>query len=116
MNSVITYQRIRKDSVDKYALAGRYYSVLSVLNDLKLTEREIQLVSYAAIRGNISSAGVREEFCKKYSTSSATINNMISRLRKVGVLVKDSGKVKVNPRIVLNFDKDVVLEIKLSHG
>lgn len=116
MNSVITYQKIRKDVGDKYALAGRYYSVLSVLNDLKLTEREIQLVSYAAIKGGISSLGVREEFCKKYNTSTATINNMISRLRRINVLVKESGKVRVNPRIVINFDRDVVLEIKLSHG
>jgi hypothetical protein len=115
MNSVITYQKIRKESVDKYVLAGRYYSVLSVLNDLKLTEREIQLVSYAAIRGNISSAGGREEFCSKYNTSGATINNMISRLRKIGVMVKDGGKIKVNPRIVVNFERDVILEIKLAH-
>jgi hypothetical protein len=31
-------------------------------------------------------------------------------------LVKDGTKVKVNPVIILNFDKDITLEIKLTHG
>lgn len=113
MSSVITYQRIRKENEDRYALAEKYYSILSVINNLKLTEREIQFISYGAIKGSISSAGVREEFCKKYNTSPATINNMVSRLRKIGVLIKDGARVKINPRIILNFEKDVVLEIKL---
>jgi outer membrane protein assembly factor BamB len=30
--------------------------------------------------------------------------------------VKDGTKVKVNPRIILNFDKDLVLDIKIVHG
>jgi hypothetical protein len=34
----------------------------------------------------------------------------------MGVLVKDGTKVKVNPRIVLNFENDVTLEIRLVHG
>jgi len=31
------------------------------------------------------------------------------------VLVKDGTKVKVNPQIVLNFDNDITLEIRLVH-
>jgi hypothetical protein len=100
---------------DKFLLAEKYYNVLSVLNNLHLTEREIQLVAFAAIRGNMSYANIREDFCKKFQTSSPTINNMISKLKKCHVFIKEAGKVKVNPVILLDFEKEIVLRITLKH-
>ena len=108
-------QQLRKEAPDVYSLAEDYYSLISVLNSLSLTKREIQLVAFTAIRGNISYANIREDFCRKHSTSSPTINNMISHLKKLHVLVKEVGKIKVNPVLILDFQRDVVLEIKLSH-
>ena len=117
MESGITLvQKLKKKENDVFSLAERYYTILSAVNDLKLTEREIQLIAFTAIRGNISYANIREEFCKKHNTSSATINNIISKLKKVYVLVKDGTKVKVNPVIILDFNKNISLEIKLTHG
>jgi hypothetical protein len=113
---VVIVQKLKKSVEDSYALAEKYYSLLSTLNDLKLTHREIQLIAFTAIKGNISYANIREEFCSKYKTTSPTINNIISKLKRIGVLVKDGTKVKVNPRIILNFDKDLVLDIKIVHG
>jgi hypothetical protein len=85
------------------------------VNNLNLTEREIQLVAFTAIKGNISYANNRQEFCAKYNSSEATIYNIISKLKKIGVLVKDGNKVKVNPVISLDFESNLVLEIKLTH-
>ena len=112
----IIVQRLKKPAEDQFALAERYYSIVSAINSLKLTEREIQLVAFAAIRGNMSYANIREDFCKKHETSSPTINNIISKLKKIGVLIKDGGKVKVNPVLVLDFNKNITLEISLVHG
>lgn len=115
MERKITYQKMSKGFADEYTLAEKYYSVISVLNGLGLTEREIQLVAYTAIKGNITSGGVRDDFCRRYSTSSATINNIVSRMKKIGVMVKEDGKIRVNPAIVLDFEKDVILQISLKH-
>lgn len=115
MENKITYQKLRKSSGDKYVLAQSYYSILSVLNGLKLTEREVQLVAYTAIQGNITFVNVRDDFCNRYKTSYATINNIISRMKKLGVMVKEDGKVKVNPSITFDFDKDIILQISLKH-
>jgi len=109
-------QKLRKQEVDNTLLAERYYTILSAINNLKLTQRELQLLSFAAVRGNISYANIRKDFCERYGTTNASINNIISRLKKIGVLVKDGTKVKVNPQIVLNFDHDITLEIRLVHG
>lgn len=112
----VILQRLKTIQRDEYSLAEMYYSLLSTVNHLKLTQREIQLIAFTAVRGNISYANIREEFCEKYDTSNPTINNLISKLKKLGVLVKDGSKVKVNPVILLDFTKDLTLEIKLTHG
>ena len=109
-------QKLKKQEQDVFAAAQRYYAVLSAINDLFLTEREIQLVAFTAVKGNISYKYIRDEFCEKYKSSPPTINNIISKLKKMGILVKDGTKVKVNPKIILNFENDVTLEIRLVHG
>jgi hypothetical protein len=112
----IIVQRLKKVINSDIELAMLYYSLLSAINHLNLTEREIQLISFTAIKGNITYANVREEFCKTYNTTSPTINNIISKLKKIGIFVKENGKVKVNPIITIDFRKDLMLDIKLLHG
>jgi predicted HTH transcriptional regulator len=107
-------QKLKKQEQDVYASAQRYYGVMSAVNSLSLTERELQLVAFTAVKGNISYKNIREEFCQKYNSSAPTINNLISKLKKLGVFVKEGSKVKVNPIINLNFENDVVLEIKIT--
>lgn len=115
-NKPVIVQKLRKMDDEHLSKAERYYSILSAVNGLKLTEREIQLIAFAAVRGNISYGNIRKDFCEKYNTSSATINNIISKLKKINVLVKEGGKVKVNGVITLDFTKDVKLEITLTNG
>lgn len=112
----VIVQKLKTSVQDAYVAAEKYYSLLSSLNNLKLTQREIQLIAFTAIKGNISYANIRTEFCEKYKSSPPTINNIISKLKKMGVFVKDGTKVKVNPLILLAFENDIVLQISLSHG
>jgi hypothetical protein len=109
-------QKLKRKEESDILIAEKYYTILSAVNNLHLTNREIQLVAFTAVKGNISYANNREEFCKIYNTTSPTINNIISKLKKINVLVKDGSKVKVNNVIVLDFAKDLTLEINLIHG
>ena len=109
-------QRLKTSGLDNYALAEKYYRLLSAVNNLRLTNREVQLIAFTAIKGNISYANIRKEFCDKYDSTAPAINNIISKLKKLGVFVKDGTKVKVNPVILLNFDKDIILQISMLHG
>ena len=108
-------QRIKKQEKDNFLIAKKYYSVLFSVNGINVTEREIQLVSFIAVNGSISYKHVKEDFCKEFKTSSATINNIVSRLKQLGILIKEEGKVKVMPAISLDFNKNVVLQITLEH-
>jgi len=108
-------QRLKRNVSTDMQLAEKYYSILSAINNLHLTEREIQLIAFTAIKGNITYANVREEFCKTYKSTSPTINNIVSKLKKIGVFIKENGKVKVNPIISIDFKKDLMLDIRLIH-
>jgi|ERR1035437_5984188 hypothetical protein len=108
-------QRLKKLVESDTQLAEKYYSILSIVNNVQLTTREIQLVAFTAIKGNISNANVRDEFCRLHNSTSPSINNMISKLKKLGFFIKETSKVKVNPAIVINFKKDLTLEISFTH-
>jgi len=108
-------QSLKKIVQTDIQLAEKYYSILFTINNLHLTEREIQLIAFTAIKGNITYANVREEFCKTYNSTSPTINNIVSKLKRLGIFVKENGKVKVNPKIIIDFHKDLMLNIKLVH-
>jgi hypothetical protein len=116
MKTSIVVQELKKELEDEFKLAQRYYSILSVLNDLSLTKREVELIAYVAIKGNISYANTRIEFCKQYNTTTATINNIVSKLKKMGIFIKENNIIKVNSIIVVDFKKDLNLVIKLEHA
>jgi len=107
-------QKLKKVSADGYQLAEKYYDIVSALNSLNLTRREIQLVAYAAIHGNISYTHIKNDFCAKYDTSVQTIYNIVSKLMKMRVLIKDNRKIKVNPIIALKFNDSIRMEITLE--
>lgn len=109
-------QKLKKDLRNDTEVAYRYYSVLSAFNDLQLTTREVQLMSFIVVVGSISVPSNREKFCKQYSTTGATVNNMVSKLKKKNLLIKKDGKIIVNAIISLDFSNDITLEIKILNG
>ena len=42
-------QQLQKSLQDEYAVAQKYYSILSAINNLGLTKREIELVAFTAV-------------------------------------------------------------------
>jgi len=106
-------QTLKKEFEDPLEKAEKYYSLLSVWNNLYLTQREIELLAYTAVEGTISYGASKEKFSQLYNSSPATVNNMISKLKGMGLLVKNGGKYKVNPKIQLDFSREIVLGFKL---
>jgi hypothetical protein len=108
-------QAFRKTHASPYEVAFSYYSLIALVNRIHLTRRELELLAFAGVEGNISSARVRQEFCKRYQTTHAFVGNMVSKLQQMQLLVKEEGRIFVNPRITLDFTKpDLVFQVKLS--
>lgn len=116
MESKKIFQKIRKVYPDSLEVALKYYAVLFVLNGIKLPPRQVQLIAFTAVKGSISAGGAREEFVKRFKSSIATVNNNIAILQEEGYLVKNAGKITVNPRIVLDFESPLSLQLNLSYA
>lgn len=91
-----------------------YYTIISTLNSLRLTEREIQLLAYTNMRGSISAITAKNQFCSLYNTSIPTVNNLISKLKKKQLLVKSAGRICVNEKINIDLRNQTVLNINLT--
>jgi hypothetical protein len=108
-------QKLSNVTIDQFALAKKYYQILSVLNDLRLAEGQLQLVAFTAIKGNISDPENRDLYCKMYSTTPATINNVVDKMKKKKVFLKDGKKIYVNPALTqVKFNEPLALVIQLT--
>lgn len=114
--SNIVLQRLRKNYSSKIDKAITYFSILSALNSLGLTRKQIELLAYTSIRGTISSLSSKEDFVKSFGSSVDSINNMISKLYKKKLLVKHpDGKIKVPKYLMIDFDNsEIVLNITIG--
>lgn len=108
-------QRLAVITKDRYQRCQKYFQVLNALNDLGLTKSEINLIAYTALNGDITSSEHRKEFCEMYSTTTATINNMVDRLKKKNILQKDKRLIFVNPVLTkVPFDESFALVITIN--
>jgi hypothetical protein len=93
-------------------VAIHYYSILSILGDWRLSKRDLELLAFASLRGSLSSTTGKSEFCTLFKSSIHTINNIVSKLKRKGLLVKEGSKIKVHPRIKPEFE-NLKLELNL---
>jgi hypothetical protein len=109
-------QKLNREIKGKIELAIRYYAILSALNNLRLTPKQLELLAFTAFRGTITPQPAREEFAQMFNSSADSVENLKGQLVKKGLLIKQNGMYKVRPEIDLGFDQDVVLQIKLGYA
>lgn len=105
---------LKYDIEDSYDMAYKYYSILSIMNELSLVKRDVQLLAYSVSEKKAVSE-VKEEFIEKFGTSMATVGNIISKLYKKGILVKDKKVVSIVEVLNMKFENNFVLGMQLIH-
>lgn len=111
---MITIQEIHKTSEDLQK-GIIYYQIVSAINNLSLTQREIELLAYTNKRGTISSITSKKGYISVFGSSLATVNNMICKLKKKKLLIKANRKITVNPQLSPNLSLPIVLKIVLKN-
>lgn len=116
----VVTQKIKKEYKSNFDFAKTYYSIIFELNQIKVTPSEINLIAYSSVYGTLSTPPVRDEFMTQFNIPKGSFYNMIARLQKNKLLVKQSGKIRVNPAIQLDFTKPIykidLTIINNSHG
>jgi len=100
---------IKKSFANKIKAGITWFRFIAAINDIKLTNRELELLSFINLRGTISSIQAKEEFCKIFESSPATVSNMIGPLMRKKLLVKDKSKVRINPSLKVDFSHNFVV-------
>jgi chromosome segregation and condensation protein ScpB len=109
----VILQKIEKHVDSDLQRAIRYYSLLCAANEIKLSRRQLELLAFIAVKGNISSPAARREFVEMFNSSLASLENIKGKLVKKGWLVEIDRKYRVNPKINMDFSKDILLQINL---
>jgi len=109
----IVVQKIVKVNSD---ITQMYFRIVSAINNLQLTDRDISLLSFVANKGNISDKKLRMEFCVQNDTTMDSINNIVSKLKKMGMLVKPEKVIYLASIFKFDYTKDIQLQIDLKHA
>lgn len=114
MKEEVQVKTIKKSFTDKIQAGIMWFRFISGINDIHLTRRELELLSFINLRGTISSLQSKEEFCKMFETSIGTVSNMTAKLLKQKILIKEKSKIKVNPFLRVDLDKDLVVRLYIN--
>jgi hypothetical protein len=110
----VVVKTINKSFSNKIKAGITWFKLIAALNDIKLTPRELELLAFINYRGTISSLQAKEEFCRVFGSSIATISNMTkktSNLWTSKLLVRINSKIKINPAIRVDFDSQFVARL-----
>lgn len=112
---MITTLRIKKKYETKIDVAIKYYSILSIINNLGWSPLDIKILAFTALEGSISSGGKRERFCELFNSTKNTVYNYTGLLEKAGYLIKKEKKIVLHPQLSLP-SSTIILNITLENG
>lgn len=109
----VIVQKLRKTVDDDIEKAIKYYSILSIVNGLQLTQKQVELLAFTSVRGTITTPSARVEFVRRFGTTPSYLENVKHKLKKMGWMVEIDNKYRVNPKVSLDFSKDIILQINM---
>lgn len=109
-------KKINKVLPSEFSVAKMYYKIQFELNGHHLSNLELNLITYTAIVGYITTVSSKQKFIDRFKTTQGTVNNIVAKLKKRGILIKENGRVKVNSFLVEDFTKGLTLVINLRNG
>lgn len=105
--------KIRKKYGTHLECVIKYYAVLNILNSLKWTNAEVNILAFACVYGNIAPIGARQDFVKTFGMAIRSLDNAIGRLIKRGFLYKEDKKILLNKQLHIEFTT-LILNIYVS--
>ncbi len=100
--------RIENNFESEIQLLKSWYGIISISNNLNLTKFEIALLVEIKTKGKgVLSPKLKQEIIKTLETSVASVNNSISRLKKIRLITKEDTLIQelnhnfTNPTLIL---------------
>lgn len=120
-------KEIAVQTADRVQKVAKYLEVIINLNKeffkivvkgvekpASITEQEIKILAYAATMGDINTMKSRTG-CQNYlGISRHSLNNAISKLQRVGLLVKVDNRTRLHENLRLDFSKKINLILRFN--
>lgn len=108
---------LQKDIRNEFELAKTFFGIISVVNNLELTNRDLQVLAYVAIRGTITGTKRKREFIRLFGSSLASISNTVFKLKTKHFLLRKGTKVVLNPQLAMKIENiNININLKLQVG
>jgi hypothetical protein len=104
---------LKYESLEAFSIAKRFYSIICILNNIKITNKELELLAFCAVEGTISTPPVKERFIEQFKSTPGNIHNISSKLQRLNLFQKIKGKIRVNPALQIDFKEGVGMKIAM---
>ncbi len=99
----------------KLKRAKVYFSVLSALNDLKLTGKEVEFLAWLALHGEPHDESVQASFIEEFQSTASSFEAIMYKLRQKGLLLRKDRKMILQPVFRrLDFASPITIQITLD--
>lgn len=111
-----TKQEIDRKYDTAWDKAKIYLKIMLPLGNFHITNQELDILAFIACSGDISKVPIRRACLEKFQISNSSLNNSISKLKRLGLLVKvNNQNINILPTFQVNYDSDLYLNIKLGN-
>ena len=93
----------KKEKKEKRESAITYFRLLSAYNDIKISEAEIKLLAHISMYKGIVTGPCKTSFIESNNSSMASVDNLISKLKKKKLVIKEDNTIMIRPVINLDF-------------
>lgn len=100
---MLTEPYIRK-CADKQQVVHLFLSMVILFNGIKVTPKELEFLTLLYMRGGVVSYTGKAVYTDKLAITVDNVNNLISVLKKKKVLIKEDTKVRIHPKIMIDFN------------
>lgn len=98
----MNYIDIKKYFKSDLEVAIKYFQITNHLNNFKWSPLDINLLAFLSSGETLSSGGKKEKFCSIFKVAKDSVYNASSKLIKRHFLVKEGGKIKINPQFLIS--------------
>lgn len=96
-------------------LLDKWFSIIACLNDINLTNRELELIGWIALNGFPKTREQKELYFQQYKRSEPTLYNLVRDIKKKGFLIKKDDNILLHPALKLNTEEPLNLNIIIEH-
>ena len=106
-------QKLNFNYSDHQTRSLAYFKLISLMNNLELQVNDLNVLVWLSIN-KILSTKTKKEVCAKYNIKEGNLNNILSRLRKMGIITTQDKITTLIPVFNQDFENEMTLAIRLD--